>query len=117
MVANDMVVSIEFDHSDSTFTNGDTIHGKIVLYNPSTITVSRLTVALTGQSVLSLTDADGLLGNWKQQEKHRVWHRSRQPGEKLLTTLTVHTRVTSHRPSSVPGRRAARKHKARSWIS
>jgi hypothetical protein len=91
MVANDMEVSIEFDHPDSTFTNGDTIHGKIVLYSPSTITVSKLTVALTGQSVLSLTDSNGLLGNWKQQEKHRVWHRSRQPGARVLTTLSVHT--------------------------
>ncbi|KAH7068204.1 hypothetical protein BKA63DRAFT_494864 [Paraphoma chrysanthemicola] len=69
-----MDVSIQLDHPNTTFTNGDTIHGKIVVYSPNKITVSKLTVCLTGESVLSIRDTNGILGNWKQQEKHRFIH-------------------------------------------
>ncbi|KAJ4292463.1 hypothetical protein N0V90_009125 [Kalmusia sp. IMI 367209] len=70
-----MDVSIELDHPDVTFTNGDTIYGRVVVYCPNTtIIVSKISASLTGETTSVLTDTTGLLMNRKEEEKHRIVH-------------------------------------------
>ncbi|KAF1852028.1 uncharacterized protein K460DRAFT_413506 [Cucurbitaria berberidis CBS 394.84] len=70
-----MDVSIKLDHPKATFSNGETIFGSIVVYFPTTSTVSKITARLIGESELTMPETSGML-NWKQQEKHRFVNES-----------------------------------------
>lgn len=67
-----MDVSIKFDQPEATYTNGDTVQGSIVLYCKSTITLSKVTVTLSGKSTSVLSGTSGLLLHRKNRESHRV---------------------------------------------
>jgi len=67
-----MNVSIEFDHEDTIFTNGETVFGNIHIYCPNTSVVSNITATLVGESASALTKKTGLLISRKEKEKHRV---------------------------------------------
>jgi hypothetical protein len=68
-----MDVSIELDHPDVVFTNGDTIYGRVVLYSPNaSVVVSKIQASLTGETTSMLTDTTGIFMNTKEEEKHCV---------------------------------------------
>jgi hypothetical protein len=68
-----MNVSIELDHANVTFTNGDTIYGRVVVYCPNTtIVVSRITASLTGETTSVMIDTTGLFMNHREEERHCV---------------------------------------------
>ncbi|KAF2847219.1 hypothetical protein T440DRAFT_214905 [Plenodomus tracheiphilus IPT5] len=66
-----MDVSISLDNPQTTFINGETIFGNVIINCPHNVTVSKITASLIGESVLTLTDKSGLFMDWTQQEKHR----------------------------------------------
>ncbi|KAF2441514.1 hypothetical protein P171DRAFT_446392 [Karstenula rhodostoma CBS 690.94] len=68
-----MNVSIELDHPNVTFTNGDTIYGRVVVYCPNTtIVVSKITASLTGETKSFMIDTTGLFMNHREEEKHCI---------------------------------------------
>ncbi|KAF2794070.1 hypothetical protein K505DRAFT_337269 [Melanomma pulvis-pyrius CBS 109.77] len=69
-----MDVSIKFDQPEATYTNGDTVEGSVVLYCKSTITLSKVTVTLSGKSTSGLSGTSGLLLHRRNRESHRFVH-------------------------------------------
>lgn len=68
-----MNISIELDHPNVTFTIGDTIYGRVVVYCPNiTIVVSEISASLVGETTSVLTDTTRLFMNHREEEKHCV---------------------------------------------
>ncbi|KAH7351490.1 hypothetical protein BKA66DRAFT_598310 [Pyrenochaeta sp. MPI-SDFR-AT-0127] len=70
-----MDVSIDLNHPDIVFTNGDTIFGRVAIYCPNTtIIVSRISASLLSETTSIVTDTTGIMMNRKGQEKHNIVH-------------------------------------------
>lgn len=67
-----MDVSIELDHTNVTFTAGEIVHGKVIIYCPRTTTLSKISVRLIGETISNLSGSSSLLMCRKNEETHRV---------------------------------------------
>ncbi|PSN61593.1 hypothetical protein BS50DRAFT_650942 [Corynespora cassiicola Philippines] len=68
-----MDISITFDYPEATYTNGEVVSGKVILFCPSTITLSKIAVNLIGETKSILSGAPGLLTRRKIDEFHRIF--------------------------------------------
>jgi hypothetical protein len=67
-----MDVSIKIDHPKAIFTNGETVYGKVLINCLGTITIPRITVRLSGDTISSLSADSGFLNCRKNKENHCV---------------------------------------------
>lgn len=67
-----MNISIKLTRPHTTYTSREIIHGTIILHCLHPTTLSKVDIALVGETKSTLTDTSGLLIRRKNEETHRV---------------------------------------------